>query len=85
MAVEPIFVLPLPHSATMSATFLRSNCRLVASATASWASYREYPAFAMIVSLTASTSSDKGSAAGSNRGWNWLRMRWATVGPKAFR
>ena len=84
-AVAPIFVFPEPHSATMRAIFLRASCRLVASATASWASYSEYPAWAMMVSLTASTSSLNGSAAGSNRGWNWLRIRWATVAPKVFR
>lgn len=37
-AVEPIFVLPDPHSAIISAAPLRSSWRLTVSATASWAS-----------------------------------------------
>ena len=38
MDTAPILDFPEPHSATMSPTLLRSSWRLMASATASWAS-----------------------------------------------
>ncbi len=63
----------------------RSKQRLCASHTASWASYRLYPAFFLMFSFTASISGDKASTAGSNSGRNWFLMRSAIITPNASR